>query len=300
MTANKNNILAGINGGGTGVSLSWFASTAAAAPTSATSALSSTNTNEVQTATISGAPTGGTFTLTFNGQTTSALAYNATGATVQTAFLLLSSVGAGNATVTGSAGGPYVITFTGALAGQDVSAVAASGAFTGGTSPGIAVVTTTPGVSGWTDAGWCTDKGLAVKLSETVNDIPAFGTITAVRKVITKSEQSFDVEFLESNLTTLAIYNRKPLGSLVTPVGSGGEIDFHTGGAGLPNFSAVFDIVDGPNHIRAYCPTVNVTGKGDLAAGAGQAITYPVTLTAYPDANGDAIYWFYLVNALAV
>jgi len=80
-----------------------------------------------------GAPSAGTFTLTYKGQTTSGLAFNATSATVQTAFTGLSTVGAGNATVTGSAGGPYIITFAGTLA-LDTTAITGSGAsLTGGT-----------------------------------------------------------------------------------------------------------------------------------------------------------------------
>ena len=43
-------------------------------------------TNEVQTVTVNGSPTGGTFTLTFRGATTSGLAYNAAASTVQTAL----------------------------------------------------------------------------------------------------------------------------------------------------------------------------------------------------------------------
>lgn len=46
--------------------------------------------------------TGGTYTLTFGGQTTTALAYNATAATVQAALVALSSVGASKVTVTGT------------------------------------------------------------------------------------------------------------------------------------------------------------------------------------------------------
>lgn len=67
----------------------------------------------VKTVTITGTPTGGTFTLSFGGQTTSGIAYNATAAAVQSALVALSSVGAGNATVSGSAGGPYTVTFNG-------------------------------------------------------------------------------------------------------------------------------------------------------------------------------------------
>jgi NHL repeat-containing protein len=65
----------------------------------------------------------GTFTLTFKGQTTGDLAFDASAATVQAALQGLGSIGVGNVTVTpagatGGAGGgtPYVITYAGTLA----------------------------------------------------------------------------------------------------------------------------------------------------------------------------------------
>ena len=63
-----------------------------------------------------GYPTGGTFTLTFGSQTTSALAWNATASQVQTALQALSSIGSGNCTVTGQGPNYFVVTFVGALA----------------------------------------------------------------------------------------------------------------------------------------------------------------------------------------
>lgn len=100
----------------------------------------------VQTVTISGTPTGGTFTLTFAGATTSAIAYNAASSAVQTALQALSTIGSGNALVTGSAGGPYTVTFAGDLAQTPVPLMTASGAaLTGGSSPSVAVAQTTAG-----------------------------------------------------------------------------------------------------------------------------------------------------------
>jgi hypothetical protein len=90
--------------------------------------------DNVQTLTFGGGVTGGNFTLTYKGQTTANIAYSAalTSATVNTAFQLLSTVGA-NCTVTGSAGGPYTFTFSGALA-TDMSPVTATNvSLTGGT-----------------------------------------------------------------------------------------------------------------------------------------------------------------------
>jgi hypothetical protein len=99
--------------------------------------------NEAQTVTVTGSPTGGTFTLTWSGQTTSAIAYNATALTVRQALEALSNIEAGSVTVTGSAGGPYTVTFT---SGADVAAMTASGAsLTGGSSPGVTIATATAG-----------------------------------------------------------------------------------------------------------------------------------------------------------
>lgn len=102
--------------------------------------------SDIQTVTISGSPTGGTFTLTFGAQTTSTIAYNAAASAVQSAFQALSTVGSGNATVTGSNGGPWTITFAGTMANTAQPGITASGtSLTGGTSPSIAIVHSTTG-----------------------------------------------------------------------------------------------------------------------------------------------------------
>jgi RHS repeat-associated protein len=61
-----------------------------------------------------GVTASGTFTLTFNGQTTNpALQTSATAAQVQSALQALSSIGTNNALVTGPDGGPWLVRFTG-------------------------------------------------------------------------------------------------------------------------------------------------------------------------------------------
>ncbi|MEU5259016.1 P22 phage major capsid protein family protein [Amycolatopsis sp. NPDC021455] len=103
-------------------------------------------TNEVQTVQITGSPTGGTYTLTYSGQTTSGIAYNASATAVQSALASLSTIGSGNVAVSGSAGGPYTVTFKNDLSGIDAAQLTASGSgLTGGTSPAVAVATQTGG-----------------------------------------------------------------------------------------------------------------------------------------------------------
>jgi hypothetical protein len=101
--------------------------------------------NEVETLTVTGGPTGGTFTITFSGQTTAAIAYNATAAAVQTALEGLSNVNPGDIVVTGNAGGPWTLTFGGQYLGENVTQVTTTESFTGGTSPDITIATTTAG-----------------------------------------------------------------------------------------------------------------------------------------------------------
>lgn len=76
-------------------------------------------TDEVQTLSITGGtPTSGSFKLTWNGQTTGTIAYNASAATVQTALRALSNVGGTNITCSGGSlpGTAVVITFTSSFA----------------------------------------------------------------------------------------------------------------------------------------------------------------------------------------
>lgn len=102
--------------------------------------------DEVQTATVAGTPTGGTVKFGYKGQTTANIAYNATGATVQTELRKLSRLSP-ELTVSGGAGGPWVISFKGQKLGkqpQPLITLAANN-LTGGTSPTVGIVRTTAG-----------------------------------------------------------------------------------------------------------------------------------------------------------
>lgn len=86
--------------------------------------------------------TGGQYKLTFNAQTTSDIDFDAPAATVQSALESLSSIGAGNVTVSkgpGGAGGttPYLIAFGGTLADTNLAAITVAA----GTTPLVGTAT---------------------------------------------------------------------------------------------------------------------------------------------------------------
>ena len=112
-------------------------------------------TNEVQTVAIIGAPTGGTFTLSFDGQVTAGIAFNATAAAVVAALEALNNINPGDLTATGGPlpGTGVAITFGGRHAGTDVPVLVANGAgLTGGTTPAVTVTTNTAGAAATANA----------------------------------------------------------------------------------------------------------------------------------------------------
>lgn len=118
--------------------------------------------------------TGGTFTITFRGGTTGAIAFNAIPAVVQAALELLPEVEVGDIIVSGGPGSaghatPYVLAFSqdGQYADEDAPAITTTPAsLTGGA--GTAAVTTTAGAAGATDG-----TGTAVGVLRSALDISA-------------------------------------------------------------------------------------------------------------------------------
>lgn len=112
-------------------------------------------TNELNTVTIGGTPTAGSFTITITGgRTTAAIAWSATNATllanVDAALEALSVIGVGGVTTADATLSSGIGTFTIALSGknarQDFAAMTVTSSLTG-TSPTLSIANTTPGVA---------------------------------------------------------------------------------------------------------------------------------------------------------
>lgn len=106
--------------------------------------------SEVQRLTPSGTISGGSFTITYSGQETDPIDWDATAAEIQAALEALSNIAVGDVVC---AGGPInsafvSITFAGSLAGLAVSEVTVDDALLTGTDPVITPSTTTAGVLG--------------------------------------------------------------------------------------------------------------------------------------------------------
>jgi len=144
-------------------------------------------TSEVQTLTITGAPTGGAYTLTFSGDETSNIAYNADAAAIQAALEGLDSIDPGDVTVTGT--GPFTVTFGGQYMGVNVFAFSVdSTGLTGGSSPSVTVATVTEGGAAAGSGGSETPvgflrKGVDATSTDMLINVVASGVIDANKAI---------------------------------------------------------------------------------------------------------------------
>lgn len=146
-------------------------------------------TSEVQTLTIGGTPTGGTFKLEFDGQKTAAITWTAVDndliAAIDAALEALANIGTGGVTVadgTLTDGiGTVTITFGGNLAKLAVNTITVADNSLTGTAPTVAVEETTPGVTADFRGA---KKGALV--TDTTNGILYINTGTALAPTWTK------------------------------------------------------------------------------------------------------------------
>jgi titin len=134
-------------------------------------------TSEVQSLSITGAPAAGTFTLTFEGQTTAPLPSDASAGLIQSALQALSTIGAGNVVTSGGPlpNNPVTLTFQGSLADKPLPLVTANGA---SLPPGSTVTTVT------------TTQGVQPGAFSTPNFIPSKGQTGAVVHVVLDGSKS--------------------------------------------------------------------------------------------------------------
>lgn len=231
--------------------------------------------SQVQTVKITGAPTGGTFTLT-SGTATSALPYNATPAQVQAALEALASVGSGNVVVTGTSisdASGLDVTWIGALQGQ-TKAITSSASLTGGTSPAVAV-TVKSAVNGWAPIGH-TSRGDMPEFGFDGGDTEVKGTWQneSLKEVVTKPIADFLTLFLHQfDTSTFELY-----------YGADSSVD--AGVFGVANGSVapvekafLVVIVDGNNKVGFYAPKASVRRDDAVSLPVDEFAALPVKAT---------------------
>lgn len=148
---------------------------------------------------------------------------------------------------------------------------------------GTAVPTSVNGAlnAAFKDVGYVTEDGVTTSVSTDTNEIKAWQNGDTVRRVQTAHDYTVSFAMLETNENTLGLF----YGNYVAG-GAGANGVVSITGAQPFRGAFVIDVVDGLDLIRIVVPDGQITEPGDVSYVNGDAVTYPVTLTAYPNAAG--------------
>lgn len=162
---------------------------------------------------------------------------------------------------------------------------AAGGIFAGPTSADVPTDATSALV-GFTGLGYVSEDGLTNSTETDTESIQAWGGDT-VLTVRTSRTETFAWTFIETNADVLAeVYGPDNVsGDLVS-----GLTVIHNNKE-LPRRAYVFEILMTDDRVkRIVVPNGQITEVGDVVYTDGEAIGYEVTLSTYPDADGNTVY----------
>ncbi|MFB6535109.1 hypothetical protein ACFCY8_30195 [Streptomyces noursei] len=144
---------------------------------------------------------------------------------------------------------------------------------------------TSPWPTGATDIGWISDDGITESNSTDTTEIKGWQGGQTVRKVISSSEMTFQFTAIETSKAVLELYHK---GSKVTTTAGKSMLAVKAPGPDRRMFG--FDVIDGNSHIRIVIPDGEVTETGDITYKSDEAVSYELTITAYPGADGTVAY----------
>lgn len=133
----------------------------------------------------------------------------------------------------------------------------------------------------FTDVGGISEEGIVESWDDESTVIKDNSGAT-VRKIITGTEAQLAFTMLESRSDALELYYKGM--SVVTDGGTGYKIDIKMPTNDRRSF--VFELLDGSTHLRIYVPIGEVGDRGDITYVNSTTISYPVTVTCYPDSSG--------------
>jgi hypothetical protein len=263
------------------------------------SGVPASGTSEVDTITIGGTPTGGTFTITVAGsRTTGAITWSATDATllarVDAALEALPVVGAGGVTTaagTLSSGiGTITLTFTGKNARRDFPALSATSSLTG-TDPTVEIATSTPGVEATfrsAPTGTIVVNSTTGTVYSNTSTTAGSPTWTAIVGLAVATSADLRGVLGDETGTGVAVFGTSP--TIAAPVISGGLTASGSAANDFSSSTGAFKTSTGATTISgaAVLSTATRSGAGALSAVKG---TTKVTSTGTGDALtlGDGV-----------
>jgi len=147
---------------------------------------------------------------------------------------------------------------------------------------------TIPGT--FVESGYISEDGLKLTPSISTESIKDWSG-KEIRKVLTEFTGELSWAHLELNAASLGNYfGDANVTTTAATSGHGTQYSVKLKGEDLPTKEWIFKIKDGNKKILITVPFGQVTDRGEIEFVSSSAITLPVTLSTYPDANGVSVY----------
>lgn len=140
------------------------------------------------------------------------------------------------------------------------------------------------------DSGYVSSDGVKLTQDMSTSDINDWSG-ALVRRVLEKFSGSISWSYIQASAQEW----KNSFGEdyvTVTPATTehGEQIAIRIGSRLPPAKSWVFNMKDGLTRIRIVCPNAQVTSRDDMQFDATDPISLPITLSCYPDGQGNSIY----------
>lgn len=147
--------------------------------------------------------------------------------------------------------------------------------------------------TGWTAGGYIHEDGVEREESRDVSEIKSWGGLT-IRRSQTGFGTTLAFRFLEYLNPDVAgaIYGTANVTVTAATAGHGEQIIVNIKGIEAPHKAWLFDMYDGVAKLRVYVGDGQVTETGTVTYNQEGGATRDVTVTAYPDVNGDYVVEF--------
>ena len=135
------------------------------------------------------------------------------------------------------------------------------------------------------DLGYVHEDGVTETRERSTEKIKAWQNAATVREVVTESGMTYTFRLIETKKETVELFYG-------AEVDANGAVRINPSKTGGRQAFAI-DVLDDGQEIRVFIPEGEVSSVGEQQYANGTPIGYEVTITCYPDENGDVAVKFY-------
>lgn len=145
--------------------------------------------------------------------------------------------------------------------------------------------------AGLTSFGFLGDAGLVETIGRTTETIRAWGG-DVIKVVQTEFGATYAFTLVEelSAKTNQEVYGDDNVVTTAANATHGNQLAVAIKSAPLPHKVYTFEVADGPAVVRVVIPDGQITTVGDVSYVDANVIARPVTVTAYPDSEGNCAF----------